>query len=80
MRNNGKDHGAKMVCEASLLKASDARLRKKSVAGRFCDKCDLGIEETAKHNVMQCPYFEEDRKVMLDEMTNLGCDEIDGIL
>ena len=70
----------KMVCGACLLKASDTKLKKKTVAIRSCDKCDLGIEETAKHMVMQCPYFKEDWKLMLDEMTDLGCDEINGIL
>ena len=71
---------AKMVCEASLLKSSDVRLKKTSIASRFCCKCDLGIEETANHLVMQCPYFETDRKTMYEEMSDLNCPEINGIL
>ena len=71
---------AKMVCEASLLKTSDVRLKKKSIASRFCNKCDLGIEETANHIVMQCPYFEADRKKKFEEMSDLNCAEINGIL
>ena len=36
---------AKMVCETSLLKSSDVRLKKASIASRFCCKCDLSTEE-----------------------------------
>ena len=50
------------------------------MARGFFDKCDLGIEETAKRIVMQCPFFKEDRKLMIDEMVNLGCEEINDIL
>ena len=71
---------AKMVCEASLLKTADTRLKNRSLASRFCEKCDLGIEETAIHIVMQCPFFEEDRRKMFAEMNALLCREIDEIL
>ena len=30
--------------------------------------------------MMQCPYFETDRKTMYDEMSELNCPEINGIL
>ena len=71
---------AKKVCGANLLKTADTRLKSKSVASRFCDKCTLGIEESVKHIVMQCPFFEEDRKMMLNEMSDLKCTDIDNIL
>ena len=71
---------AKMVCDASLLKTSDVRLKKKSIASRFCNKCDHSTEETAKHIIMQCSHFEADRKKMFEEMSDLNCPEIDGIL
>ena len=71
---------ARMVCETSLLKSSDVRLKKTSIASRFCCKCDLSSEETAFHLAMQCPFFESDRKTMYDEMSELKCPEINGIL
>ena len=71
---------AKMICEASLLKTADTRLKNRSLASRFCEKCDLSSEETAMHIVMQCPFFEEDRRKMFAEMEDLACREIDEIL
>ena len=71
---------AKMVCKASLLKTADTRLKNRSLVSRFCEKCGLGIEETAIHIVMQCPFFEEDRRKMFAEMNDLSCREIDEIL
>ena len=71
---------AKMVCEASLLKKDDKRLKSKSVATRFCDKCTLSIEESVNHIVMQCPFFEEDRRIMLNELSDLRCAEVNNIL
>ena len=53
---------ARLVCDSSLLKAHHVKSRGTSHASRMCDKCDLGIEETARHIIMQCPFFEEDKK------------------
>ena len=59
---------ARLVCDTSLLKATDIRMKKSSLASRFCEKCDLGIEGNIKHIVMQCPFFEEDRRHMFVEI------------
>ena len=32
---------------------------------RFCEMCDLAIEENVKHLVMQCPFYEIYRSEML---------------
>ena len=71
---------ARIVCDSSLLKTADVRREKASLASRFCDKCELGIEENAMHVVMQCPFFEGNRKVMLDELNSTGIVEIDNLL
>ena len=71
---------AKLVCEASLLKTDDTRLKSKSVASRFCDKCTLSCIESVNHIVMQCPFFEEDRRTLLNELSDLNCTEINCIL
>ena len=71
---------ARIVCDSSLLKTSDVRQKKASLASRFCNKCDLGIKEDAMHVVMQCPLFEDSRKMMLYELNNTGLIEIDNLL
>ena len=50
--------------ESSLLKTKN-----QSIASRFCDRCGLGIEENVWQIVMQCPFYEQDRKDMLKECT-----------
>ena len=61
-RNNMEQYEimARLVCDSSLLKSTDVRLKKGSIASRFCENCTLGIEKSIKHIVMQCPFFEED--------------------
>ena len=71
---------ARLVCESSLLKAHNVRYKGTSFANRMCDKCDLGIVENTQHIVMQCPYFEVDKRIMLEEMEGVRNTEISYIL
>ena len=48
---------AQLVCDTSLLKACNLRYKKLTVASKFCDKCDLGIEENMRHIIMQCRFL-----------------------
>ena len=57
---------AKLVCDTSLLKASDYRLKKLSFSHKICIACELGIREDIKHIVMQCPHYEGIRSEMFD--------------
>ena len=70
---------ARLVCDASLLKATDIRLKKHSIASKFCTQCDLGICEDIWHIVMQCPYFKQKRTVMLREINEIDDAEIRGL-
>ena len=67
---------ARLVCDANLLKASDTRLKGATIASKVCVRCDLGIQESINHIVMQCPSFEEDRAVMLNELNETNNVEI----
>ena len=40
----------------------------------MCIECDLGIEENVKHIVMQCPKYENSRRVMLQNIEELPND------
>ena len=57
---------AKLVCNASLLKDHDYRLKSKSFSHKICNNCDLGIREDVNHLVVQCLFFEEIKEEMLD--------------
>ena len=59
---------ARLVCDSSLLKAHHVKYKGTSHASRMCDKCDLGVEETVMHIIMQCPFFEENKKIMFEEL------------
>ena len=57
---------AELVCDTSLLKDSDYRLKNLSFSHKVCTECYLGIREDLNHLVMQCPHFEGNRAEMLD--------------
>ena len=59
---------ARIVCDTSLLKANDYRLKGKTYGTKICTRCDLGILESAHHLIMQCPFYENERKTMYHEI------------
>ena len=60
---------ARIVCDTSLLKTNDYRLKGKTYGAKMCTRCDLGILESAHHLIMQCPFYENERKTMYHEIT-----------
>ena len=60
---------SKTVCHASLLKQDDPRLKRLSLSNRTCIACDMYSVEDIFHVIMQCPAYQEDRKILLDEIT-----------
>ena len=68
---------AAIVTDSSLFKTNDYRLKNASFWSKVCERCDLGIKESARHVVMQCPQYEGVRAEMLDEISKLACPEID---
>ena len=62
---------AKLVCDASLLKSNDYRLKNLSFSHKICNACYLGIREDIKHLVMQCPLYEGERTEMWDVLHNI---------
>ena len=71
---------ASIVTDSSLFKTNDYRLKNASFWSKVCETCDLGIQESARHIVMQCPQYEEVRAEMLDEISKLACLEIYEVL
>ena len=67
---------AAIVTESSLLKANDVRLKGCSFWARTCERCDYGTIENARHLIMQCPFFDENRREMYRELEDLQCEEI----
>ena len=59
---------ARLVCHTSLLKDDDYRLNEGSHLKTACTNCDLGMRETLKHVVMQCPSNEVKRLYMFHEL------------
>ena len=62
---------AKLVCDTSLLKNNDYRVKRRTFGFKVCSRCDLGILESAKHFIMQCPFYEKDRSDMYDEINQI---------
>ena len=56
-------------CDTSLLKATDYR---KSFSHRVYARCDLGIEETIRHLVMQCSFYSDMCAELFDALSRLN--------
>ena len=71
---------ANLVCDTSLLKANDYRMKRLPIGARFCEMCYLGIEENVWHLVMQCPFYEDSRVAMYQEIDSLELVELETVL
>ena len=58
----------KILCGASLLKGHDHSLKRKPHGSRMCILCDLGIDDNTTHLVMQCPFNNDIRIDMYNEL------------
>ena len=59
---------AKIVCHASNLKRDDYRLKGSAMSSRTCIMCDMYCIEDILHWINQCPYYEEERARMYEEI------------
>ena len=71
---------SKLVCNASLLKDHDYRLKRKSFSHKVCNLCYLGVREDLNHVIMQCPNNEGTKEEMLDMIKALNDEAVDLIL
>ena len=65
-----------IVSDSSLLKANDVKLKNKSFWSKVSVRCNLSIIEDAKHVIMQCPFYENLRQDMYEEIELLNCESI----
>ena len=59
---------ASLVCDTSLLKSTDYRIKRKTFGFKMCNRCELGIIEDARHIILQCPYYDQERTEMFNEL------------
>ena len=59
---------AKIVCHASNLKRDDYRLKGSTMSSRTHIMCDMYCIEDILHIINQCPYYEEERASMYEEI------------
>ena len=62
---------ATLVCDSSLLKSSDYRIKKKSYSHKICTNCTLGIIEDIRHIVMQCPFFNNETVQLYESLEQM---------
>ena len=63
---------ASIVCDTSLLKATDYRLKKKSIGYKMCDRCELWIIENARHLILLCPFYDLERTDMFNKIESVN--------
>ena len=70
---------AALVCDTSLLKATDYRLKKKSYSHKICTRCDLGSVEDIRHLVMQCPGFSNQMSELFEKLLQMDNETADRV-
>ena len=71
---------SKLVCNSSLLKDHDYRLKKQSFSQKVCTQCMLGIREDTMHLVMQCPDTELIKGEMFEVLSAIDDDHVSNAL
>ena len=71
---------ASLVCDTSLLKSTDYRLKGKTHSQKMCNRCDLGAIENIFHLIMQCPFYVDERVMMYRQLEELGTDAVKAVL
>ena len=59
---------SKLICHASLLRGDDFKYKNLSRISRMCTLCDSFEVEDARHFILACPYFVQQRTTMLNEI------------
>ena len=59
---------ARIVCHASLLRDDDFKYKNQLGTARMCNLCDNFEKEDARHFILRCPYFANQRSTMLNEI------------
>ena len=71
---------ARIICDTSLLKANDYRLKGKTYGAKICTRCDMSILESAHHLIMQCHFYENERIAMYHEINLIEGDWMEDIM
>ena len=59
---------SKLICHASLLRGDDFKYKNLARTTRMCTLCDSFEIEDARHFILMCPYFVQQRGIMLNEI------------
>ena len=65
---------SKLVCKAPCLKADDKRLKREPPCNPNCSHCDEFAED-ARHLIMHCPYSEDNRINMFNQLAMIDFGE-----
>ena len=61
----------KLICHSSALRSDDFKLKSQLGTLRMCDLCGVFEIQDARHFVMQCSYFQNERDAMLAEVRQI---------
>ena len=59
---------SKIICHASMLRGDDFKYKNLARTTRMCTLCDSFEIEDARHFILECPYFVQQRRIMLNEI------------
>ena len=58
----------KMLCHASALRGDDFKYKSQLGTSKMCDMCNEYEIESARHFILPCSFFNDERNTMLNEI------------
>ena len=65
---------AKIICHASVLRGDDFKYKNVPGTSQMCVLCDDFEVEDARHFILRCSYFANERNAMLNEISQIDND------
>ena len=66
----------KLLCHSSALRADDFKLKSQIGTLKMCNLCDNYQLEDVRHFILHCPYFQQERDAMINEINMIEGDHM----
>ena len=66
----------KLLCHSSVLRVDDFKLKSQIDTLKMCNLCDNYQVEDVRHFILLCPYFQQERDAMINEINMIEAGQV----